>query len=146
MAETRQAGSHPEALDNLARMIVRDRNHPSIILWSIGNEEHTIQWKPVGERIGRTMKQLIRKLDPTRMVTAAMHDRSSAEGFMNVVDVHGWNYIARRQHRRVPQGQPEAADRRQRGVERHDDARRLRRRSRTAATAPPTTVARPSGA
>ena len=93
MAETRQAGSNPEALDNLQRMIVRDRNHPSIILWSIGNEEHTIQWKPVGERIGRSMKRLIRKLDPTRMVTAAMHDRSSAEGFMNVVDVHGWNYM-----------------------------------------------------
>jgi beta-galactosidase len=93
MAETRQAGSTPEALDNLERMIVRDRNHPSIILWSIGNEEHTIQWKPVGERIGRTMKRLVRALDPTRMVTAAMHDRSSVEGFMNVVDVHGWNYI-----------------------------------------------------
>jgi beta-galactosidase len=92
MAETRQAGSHSEALDNLARMILRDRNHPSIILWSIGNEEHTIQWKPVGERIGRSMKRLVRKLDPTRMITAAMHDRSSAEGFMNVVDVHGWNY------------------------------------------------------
>jgi beta-galactosidase len=92
MAETRQAGSHPEALDNLARMIVRDRNHPSIILWSIGNEEHTIQWKPVGERVGRSIKRLIRRLDPTRMVTAAMHDRSSNDGFMNVVDVHGWNY------------------------------------------------------
>jgi beta-galactosidase len=92
MAETRQAGSHPEALDNLSRMIVRDRNHPSIILWSIGNEEHTIQWKKVGERIGRSIKTLIRELDPTRMVTAAMHDRSSAAGFMNVVDVHGWNY------------------------------------------------------
>ncbi|HEV2293083.1 MAG TPA: beta-galactosidase GalA [Tepidisphaeraceae bacterium] len=94
MAETRQAGSHPEALDNLRRMIVRDRNHPSIILWSIGNEEHTIQWKPVGERIARSMERVIRALDPTRPVTAAMHDRSSSEGFMKVVDVHGWNYIA----------------------------------------------------
>jgi beta-galactosidase len=94
MAETRQAGSNPEALDNLQRMIVRDRNHPSIILWSIGNEEHTIQWRTVGERIGQSMKRLIRRLDPTRPITAAMHDRSSAEGFMNVVDVHGWNYIA----------------------------------------------------
>ncbi|MGB7158862.1 MAG: glycoside hydrolase family 2 TIM barrel-domain containing protein [Tepidisphaeraceae bacterium] len=94
MAETRQAGSHPEALDDLSRMIVRDRNHPSIILWSIGNEEHTIQWKPVGERIGRSMKRLIRKLDPIRPITAAMHDRSSAEGFGTIVDVHGWNYIA----------------------------------------------------
>ncbi|MEO6435267.1 MAG: beta-galactosidase GalA [Tepidisphaeraceae bacterium] len=92
MAETRHAGSHPEALDNLGRMILRDRNHPSIILWSIGNEEHTIQWNPVGERIARSMKRLVRRLDPTRAVTAAMHDRSSAEGFMKVVDVHGWNY------------------------------------------------------
>src|SRR5207249_3540020 len=79
MAETRQAGSHPDALDNLQRMIVRDRNHPSIILWSIGNEEHTVQWTRTGERIGRSMKKLIRRVDPTRAVTAAMHDRSWAE-------------------------------------------------------------------
>src|SRR5690606_39187857 len=63
-------------------------------LWSIGNEEHTIQWSIAGERIGRTMIRIAKQLDPTREVTAAMHDRGLGEGFANVVTVHGWNYIA----------------------------------------------------
>lgn len=93
MAENRLAGSGPEVLGQFESMIRRDRNHPSIILWSIGNEEHTIQWSIAGERIGRTMLRLAHRLDPTRKVTAAMHDRGLGEGFANVVDVHGWNYI-----------------------------------------------------
>ncbi|HSV15407.1 MAG TPA: glycoside hydrolase family 2 TIM barrel-domain containing protein, partial [Tepidisphaeraceae bacterium] len=94
MAENRLAGSSPEVLEQFSTMIVRDRNHPSIILWSIANEEHTIQWAIAGERIGRTMVELAHRLDPTRAVTAAMHDRGLDEGFANIVDVHGWNYIA----------------------------------------------------
>jgi beta-galactosidase len=74
-------------------MILRDRNHPSIILWSLANEEHTIQWAVAGERIGRAMIRLCHKLDPTRKVTSAMHDRGLGAGLANVVDVHGWNYI-----------------------------------------------------
>jgi beta-galactosidase len=93
IAENRLAGSAPGVLDDFERMIRRDRNHPSIVLWSIGNEEHTIQWSKAGERIGRTMIRLAHQLDPTRQVTAAMHDRGLDEGFANVVDVHGWNYI-----------------------------------------------------
>lgn len=93
MAENRLAGSSPEVLGQFESMIRRDRNHPSIILWSIGNEEHTIQWSIAGERIGRSMLRLAHRLDPTRKVTAAMHDRGLGEGFANVVDVHGWNYI-----------------------------------------------------
>jgi beta-galactosidase len=93
MAENRLAGSGPEFLDDFKSMIRRDRNHPSIILWSIGNEEHTIQWKVAGERIGRTLVRTAHQLDPTRKVTCAMHDRGLGEGFANVVDVHGWNYI-----------------------------------------------------
>jgi beta-galactosidase len=93
MAENRVAGSSAEALGQFRDMIVRDRNHPSIILWSIGNEEHTIQWSVAGERIGRTMVRLAHQLDPTRKVTAAMHDRGLGEGFANVVELHGWNYI-----------------------------------------------------
>jgi beta-galactosidase len=93
MAENRLAGGGEEALGEFESMILRDRNHPSIILWSIANEEHTIQWSAKGERIARAMVKLAHRLDPTRKVTAAMHDRGLGEGFANVVDVHGWNYI-----------------------------------------------------
>jgi beta-galactosidase len=93
MAENRRAGSSGDSIRQFESMIVRDRNHPSIILWSIGNEEHSIQWAEAGERIGKTMVKLAHRLDPTRKVTAAMHDRGLNEGFANIVDVHGWNYI-----------------------------------------------------
>ena len=93
MAENRLAGSSPEVLSQLETMILRDRNHPSVFLWSLANEEHTVQWSIAGERIGRTMVRLCHKLDPTRKVTTAMHDKGLGVGFANVVDVHGWNYI-----------------------------------------------------
>jgi beta-galactosidase len=93
MAENRLAGSSDAALAEFESMIRRDRNHPSIILWSIANEEHTIQWSEIGERIGKKMVQLAQRLDPTRRVTAAMHDKGLGKGFANVVDVHGWNYL-----------------------------------------------------
>jgi beta-galactosidase len=93
MAENRLAGTGPQSLEDFKSMIVRDRNHPSIILWSIGNEEHTIQWSKSGERIGKTLVRTAHQLDPTRPVTAAMHDRGLGVGFANVVDVHGWNYL-----------------------------------------------------
>jgi beta-galactosidase len=93
MAENRLASSAPQFLDDFETMIRRDRNHPSIILWSIGNEEHTIQWSIAGERIGKTLLRRAHELDPTRKVTAAMHDRGLGEGFANIVNVHGWNYM-----------------------------------------------------
>lgn len=93
MAENRLPGGAKEHCDQFESMIRRDRNHPSIIMWSMGNEEHTIQWSVVGERIGSTMVRLAHKLDPTRVVTTAMYDRGVNEGFVNVVDVHGWNYM-----------------------------------------------------
>lgn len=93
MCENRVASSAPEHLRDFETMIRRDRNHPSVILWSIGNEEHTIQWSKAGERIGRTLVDLAHQLDSTRAVTAAMHDKGLGEGFANVVDVHGWNYM-----------------------------------------------------
>ncbi len=94
MAENRLGGGGEEFCGQLRDQILRDRNHPSIIMWSLANEEHTVQWSITGERIGKTMVRLCHELDPTRAVTSAMHDRGFNEGFMKVVDVHGWNYIS----------------------------------------------------
>ncbi len=73
MDETRTMSSNPEALSNLESMIRRDRNHPSVILWSLGNEEPE-QGTERGARIVTTMKRLVRRLDPSRPVTVAMED------------------------------------------------------------------------
>ena len=90
MDETRMMSSDPEGLSQLERMIRRDRNHPSVVIWSIGNEEPS-QGRPRGGRIGTTMKRLARKLDPTRPVTMAMN-WGWGQGISGVVDVQGFNY------------------------------------------------------
>jgi beta-galactosidase len=92
MAETRLMASTPEGLSELERMIRRDRNHPSIILWSVANEEYFYQGNSTGARIVSSMKLLARKLDPTRPVTAAMNGSWVSGGVSAVVDVQGFNY------------------------------------------------------
>ena len=88
--ETRMMTSSEQGLDDLKTMIVRDRNHPSIILWSIGNEEPQ-QGTERGATIARTMKRLANQLDPTRGITAAM-DNGYGDGITEVLDVIGFNY------------------------------------------------------
>ncbi len=90
MDETRMMSSDPEGLSQLERMIRRDRNHPSVVIWSLGNEEPS-QGTPRGARIVTTMKRLARKLDPTRPVTMAMN-WGWGQGVSRVVDVQGFNY------------------------------------------------------
>ena len=88
--ETRMMTSSEDGLDQLRTMIRRDRNHPSIILWSIGNEEPQ-QGTDRGATIARTMKRVVRELDPTRGITAAM-DGGYGHGITEVLDVIGFNY------------------------------------------------------
>jgi beta-galactosidase len=88
--ETRMMTSSEQGLDDLSTMIRRDRNHPSVILWSIGNEEPQ-QGTERGAHIARTMKARVRELDPTRGITAAM-DGGYGEGITEVLDVIGFNY------------------------------------------------------
>jgi len=90
MDETRMMSSTLEGLSQLARLIRRDRNHPSVIIWSLGNEEWE-QGSPRGARIVASMKRLVRKLDPTRPVTLAMNG-GWGKGASQVVDVQGFNY------------------------------------------------------
>lgn len=77
---------------DLASLVLRDRNHPSIILWSLCNEQW-IQGSPEAAAMVRAMKQRVHELDPTRPVTAAMNGGfDKPEGFASVLDVIGINY------------------------------------------------------
>jgi beta-galactosidase len=91
MAEVRMMASTPEGLSELERMIRKDRNHPSIIIWSLANEEYFYQGTPTGARIVSSMKKLAKKLDPSRPVTGAMNG-GWGKGMSGVVDVQGFNY------------------------------------------------------
>jgi beta-galactosidase len=91
MDETRMMSSSPNGLEELRTLVCRDRNHPSVILWSIGNEESLIQGNDTGARIAASMKRLVRELDPTRPITEAMNG-DWGKGLSAVVDVQGFNY------------------------------------------------------
>jgi len=88
--ETRQMSSNPEGLSQLERMARQGRNHPSIILWSIGNEE-IHRGTETGARIAETMKRRVYELDGTRPVTEAFNGKFG-EGASRVLDVLGCNY------------------------------------------------------
>jgi beta-galactosidase len=92
MAESRMMASTAEGLGQLEAMIRQARNHPSIVIWSLANEEYFYQGTSTGARIVSTMKRLVKKLDPTRPVTAAMNGGWVKEGLSGVVDVQGFNY------------------------------------------------------
>ncbi|HEV2692214.1 MAG TPA: beta-galactosidase GalA [Verrucomicrobiae bacterium] len=92
MAESRMMASTPEGLSQLEAMIRQSRNHPCIVIWSLANEEYFYQGTPTGARIVSTMKRLVKKMDPTRPVTAAMNCGWVKEGVSSVVDVQGFNY------------------------------------------------------
>src|SRR6185312_9159275 len=91
MDETRMMDSTPEGLSQLERLIRRDRNHPSVVIWSLANEEPE-QGNSRGARIVASMKRLQRRLDPTRVCTTAMNYGWGGDGVSTVVDVQGFNY------------------------------------------------------
>jgi beta-galactosidase len=105
MDETRMMSSNPEGMSELERLIKRDRNHPSVILWSLGNEEAE-QGTARGARIVASMKRLQRRLDPSRLSTAAVSGGWGGVGITNVLDVMGCNYndkLIDRYHKDYPQ-------------------------------------------
>lgn len=89
--ENRLMGSSPDQLGRLEAMIRRDRNHPSVILWSVGNEEWRIEGNELGARITATMQAHARRLDPTRRTTVAIS--GGWGGSSTTTDVVGYNYI-----------------------------------------------------
>jgi len=93
MCETRQMSSNPEGLAQLEAMVKRYRNSPSIILWSMGNEEGQMQNQMAeqGAKIGATMVERCHELDPTRVVSAAVNG-DNRQGVSDAFDVIGFNY------------------------------------------------------
>ena len=88
--ENRLTGINDYQIGQLKGMIERDRNHPSVILWSVGNEEWGIEWNDFGTRIAESMREYCHRFDPTRPMTVAS---SSGPTVLVPADVAGYNYI-----------------------------------------------------
>jgi beta-galactosidase len=87
--ENRRLGTNAEPLGELTRQIRRDRNHPSVFMWSLANEE-PLQGTAIGASIIQAMQNQVHSLDNTRLCTAALNSWGS--GFSSVLDVNGFNY------------------------------------------------------
>ncbi|AHM62745.1 glycoside hydrolase [Flammeovirgaceae bacterium 311] len=90
--ENRLMGTTDYMLGELKKMIVRDRNHPSIISWSIGNEEWAIENSMVGARMATTMQDYAKSLDSTRAISAGISG-GFRSGISDVIEVMGYNYM-----------------------------------------------------
>jgi beta-galactosidase len=95
MDENRDFGSSPEYLKQLDWMVRRDRNHPSVILWSVFNEE-TSQGTEMGYEMVRRMSEVVKRRDTTRPVTAAQSNSTlNPVNASQAADVAGFNYVYR---------------------------------------------------
>ena len=76
---------------DMRAFIRRDRNHPSVMAWSIGNEIR--EQRPEGQPVAEMLRKIVHEEDPTRLVTAAANGGdSSTNGFQKTVDLFGFNY------------------------------------------------------
>jgi beta-galactosidase len=90
--ETRLLNSSPEYIHQFEKLILRDRNHPSVFMWSIGNEEGWIQTNSTGKRIALSLLQKQKELDPHRTVTYGADVANIYRGINEVIPVRGFNY------------------------------------------------------
>ncbi len=90
--EQRLLNSSPEYIDQFKRLLKRDRNHPSIFLWSIGNEEQNIQGNEYGKKIAQTLLAIQKDIDPSRTSTYAADMANDFKGVNEVIPIRGFNY------------------------------------------------------
>jgi beta-galactosidase len=105
LEENRLMGINQEHFDLLRRMMERDRNHPSLILWSLGNEEWAIEGNEKGARITSTMQSFAQTIDSSRAFTVAVSGDWD-QGSGKTIQVMGYNYIVQgnidEHHRKFP--------------------------------------------
>jgi beta-galactosidase len=92
MDESRLLGSDEENLRRWEGQIRRDRNHPSVAIWSLANEEFRVQGTPTGRQVALTMQNFVRQLDPTRPVTYNAPVGNEFPGINEIIEVRGWSY------------------------------------------------------
>ncbi len=105
-----KSGYYAEYFDDwwekdLRNMIERDRNHPCVAVWSIGNELQEA-WDSGNEGVkrARMLQDFVHKLEPSRQVCMACQNRHQ-EKFSGVTDVVGYNYLESRMlsdHKKIP--------------------------------------------
>ena len=72
-------------------IVMRDINHPSIVMWSIGNEIKKADTEEIAA-LASEMKNLVHSIDDTRPVTSAVNDVMKKYKYISVLDVAGYNY------------------------------------------------------
>ena len=92
MDESRLMGSDSENMKKWDDQIRRDRNHPSVAIWCIANEQFMVQDTPEAANVARTMQDYVKQLDPLRPVTYAAPEDDVFRGINSVIEVRGWNY------------------------------------------------------
>ena len=92
MDENRRFEARPEVLSHVESMVKRDRNHPSVVMYSLFNEE-PMQGTHEGANIFRRMRSHVLRLDDSRLLTGAMNGgQDNADGAAPYMDVTGVNY------------------------------------------------------
>jgi beta-galactosidase len=92
---------------DIESMILRDRNHPSVVMWSIGNEIPE-RGEPLGAQEAKMLADYLRRLDKTRPITSALNlvgRWTDTDGFYAALDIGGYNYNLNNHvadHQRVP--------------------------------------------
>ena len=92
MDEQRLLNSGAEYMNQFERLVKRDRSHPSVFMWSIGNEEGGIHTTSHGKRIAQTFIAKLKQLDPARTSTYAADVANVYRGVNEVIPVRSFNY------------------------------------------------------
>ena len=93
MDETRMFGSSAEAIRQLEGLVKRDRNHACILMWSVGNEEHTVQNSEWGARMVRSARRVIERLTVDPIISYGGNNGGNYHGVNEEMDLRGINYI-----------------------------------------------------
>lgn len=89
---------------DITNLVKHHRNHPSIVMWSIGNEIPE-QWSKEGVQIAKRLQDICHQYDPSRPVTQGMDKAEDAlkSGFAQTMDVPGFNYRVHKYYKNIEQ-------------------------------------------